>query len=932
MSKEVKRREFEIRDSLKDAGVKKIIAEIEDNGSNPKNIIVEHDKGDKRPIVIAVTRQWYGDTRETFKTLAEKYFIPEVVLQLERDIGAFHLQIFDEVAKEQEKQATEARQRAKEARARILSGLGEQPLPETESVITTISPWGDDHRPISVKQALYAPPGTMVTVQGQVVAKGKVHHMIEGGMYRCMRCHQLNPVIFERPLSPTDMIPEVWRDMCINCRKDHLEENSTAYRAATTLMFQRPKTISAIRIELMDTEALDEPDNLQVAMFDNDAKNVLVGEHAVISGRIYSLHTSVRGGLFYPVLYTHHVKYVNKETYELTDKDIERAGNFKKLATEEKDPKTGQPLGEENIIRRLVFAYGRQSVIDNELAREALLYCEASAEADRIGKGSTNQRRKRINVGIVGNPGVGKTKMARVILFHDERNRFESGQSASGKSITAIVSKEGEGTPMLRIGALPHAKEAVIAINELGEMSLDEQKHLQDSWEEGQFTINKYGVRATIRADAACVWTSNPKQGAVFSDDSPDAKISIEEIPVRKQLLDRTDYLIIIKPIKDLNERREFDRKRLDIERASPARKKILANYDECVKKHLMVAKQFYQPTLSEAAAEKLIEADVRIQVEREKASLSNIGSNRALDTLMRTTIVIARLKFKHEADENDANQAIEFYNKATAQIHASIVVPEDPAVLSCNLILFILQSESKGTAMSLKSLAEIACTRDPAVRWYLMQGPKNRLGDVSTNKRLKRVLELLENVGSGKIRRTKMQPAEFLWVGSSDHNTSNDKEHESGDALHADLADLADLNQTPDVRQKAPDEVQEKRKQSAENAASHDTEMSARSAESAITDNKELEEYKILKAMELAMLGYKDSKAQGNESGSLFTPYDTWYHLSATFPEREWNLDNVRKVIRQQIAKGRVITRQGDEPDRYYLSWRDNTNGGVQT
>ena len=72
-------------------------------------------------------------------------------------------------------------------------------------------------------------------------------------------------------------------------------------------------------------------------------------------------------------------------------------------------------------------------------------------------------------------------------------------------------------------------------------------------------------------------------------------------------------------------------------------------------------------------------------------------------------------------------------------------------------------------------------------------------------------------------------------------------------------------------------------------------------------------------------MLDYKDNKAQGRESGALFTAQDVWYHIGTMFPDKRWNMDKVRKAIREQVKKGRVMVRQGDEPDRYYLTWRDD-------
>jgi hypothetical protein len=70
-----------------------------------------------------------------------------------------------------------------------------------------------------------------------------------------------------------------------------------------------------------------------------------------------------------------------------------------------------------------------------------------------------------------------------------------------------------------------------------------------------------------------------------------------------------------------------------------------------------------------------------------------------------------------------------------------------------------------------------------------------------------------------------------------------------------------------------------------------------------------------VLRAMKLAALDYKEEeKATGKESGNLFTVYDVWYHIGIMFKDREWDIDKVRKVIEQQIKKGRVLTTHGDE------------------
>ncbi len=398
------------------------------------------------------------------------------------------------------------------------------------------------------------------------------------------------------------------------------------------------------------------------------------------------------------------------------------------------------------------------------------------------------------------------------------------------------------------------------------------------------------------------------------------------------------------------------------------AKLKIFENYDQYVKIHLMLARRC-KPTLSDAVLSMLTEADIRIQVEKQNRGIPNAGSHRALDTLVRLTRVIAKLKIKDEADVNDARRAINYYNSINSDIQTSIAVPEDPAVSAFNLILYILQNESNGLPVTLKSLAETACGRDPAVRWYLLQGTKNRLGNVSTNARLRRVKEMLENLSSNRIRRTNMEEAEFMWVGNNDgggpgkvqEQFQEEKENEGNEqrereeqesentTITPDATDATDTAVEPRRQQKSVEdniEDTENQKQDAEKTeryrkTSHHSQnlASAVSAVSAKTQNNWIEEekeerereYKILKAMKLARNKYSDEKALGKVGGTMFREQDVWYYLGTMFPRQEYDIERVRKVIQEQIRKRRVLTRQGDPPDIFYLTWSDDRQNQKQ-
>jgi DNA replicative helicase MCM subunit Mcm2 (Cdc46/Mcm family) len=966
-SAKVVRQEFTPRKSLRDEGIGKILGE----GLSPQSmrVTIEHSKGDKKPILIEIRDgKWYGDVRSKFATDAEMYFTTHIVVELEREIGGIVVNLVDEIIKDQERKAAEEVKLRQQqiAAAQIANdpqGLEhierlEGQLPETESIAAAVGDW---RRPISVKHANFARPNTIITVYGQIVAKGKLHSMIRGGNYRCGRCNGIQYIEYTRPSYPTDEeAPDTMRQMCRFCEEDNLEQGSQDYQRASTLHRVGMEDVRTVDIELMDTEAYDSVDTLTVKLFDKHAKDVKVGEYAIIRGKFYLVASSRNRRLYRGVLYAHDIKYTHQEEdREPTPEEVARVKRFVELTTKERpvviiDEKTGkkklgEPLGENNILNRLVFGYSRHRIVWNERIKEGLMYAETSAGPDVIGKNSENERRKRIQLGIVGNPGTGKSKKARSVSKHSQRNRYESAQGGSGKSFTAIVSKEGDqATPILRIGPLAHAKEAVIVMNELGEVPLEEQVHFQDAMEEGVFSIVRYGIQGTIRADAVVIWTANPKQGASFGD-----IISLDQMSnIRKQIIDRTDLLIVDKPIKDPKKRREFNHLRMELEKIEqnePTRWKILCNYDKYVALHIEVARRLARknglPKLTDEASDILEEADNRIQQQKDRSDVPNVGSNRSLDTLLRLSTVIAMLKLKNKIEIVDAQHAVEFYNEVYQDIQASVVVPEDPATHTANTMLFILQNESNGAAMTLKTLAELASGRDTTIKWYLYQGPKNKLGNVSTNKRLRRVKEILGNISPKKIKQTNKEETEFMWVGGTEIEGSTDTNEgniELGQYTGVDSGDSADRQKKVDGGQKqstSPDVQTNMSPHQGTIEANQSPQTkklgSAESARSAKDRNKPLEdnrEYKILKAMEMAMADYNSEKAAGKESGALFERFNLWGHLSASLPEELWNVERVDQIVDEQVKKGRVIKRQGDKPGRYYLNWRDNngnSNGG---
>ncbi len=87
--------------------------------------------------------------------------------------------------KEKEKKIAQAREGAKKAKSRMLTGAEDYFVPETESSATAV---GSELEPVSVKHALFAETNTVLTSHGIICCKGK---SLRNGQGRDVRMHEV---------------------------------------------------------------------------------------------------------------------------------------------------------------------------------------------------------------------------------------------------------------------------------------------------------------------------------------------------------------------------------------------------------------------------------------------------------------------------------------------------------------------------------------------------------------------------------------------------------------------------------------------------------------------------------------------------------------------------------------------------------------------
>ena len=319
-------------------------------------------------------------------------------------------------------------------------------------------------------------------------------------------------------------------------------------------------------------------DPLKVVVFDNDTIDVHdhLGEKVTINGNIRIISFPRKDTVSY--LYTETIEYESSHEIVITTHD---KAAIEKLVAVAKRRKM-------NVLDILGSMFA-PDIIGNNIIKQGMLLCALSTNKD--------ETQKKIHVLIIGDPGLGKSAVLRKSIELVPNSRYESAENSSGKSLTAIVEKDDE-SHILRTGPIPAAKGAICALNELGRMFFEDQKHLLSITQEQFFTINKHGINARIASPTAIIASANPINGE-WSDPE---KIDLDEIPAMKPLIDRFDLIFVTRNIRNEQVLRDYASKKLDL-----YARKVIPDYILYLQKYIEYSKRF-NPVLSKEAEHMLKE------------------------------------------------------------------------------------------------------------------------------------------------------------------------------------------------------------------------------------------------------------------------------------------------------------------------------------
>ncbi|HLF53559.1 MAG TPA: minichromosome maintenance protein MCM [Candidatus Nanoarchaeia archaeon] len=337
--------------------------------------------------------------------------------------------------------------------------------------------------------------------------------------------------------------------------------------------------------------------------------------------------------------------------------------SFEDLNISEEETKQILELAADPHLYKRLSKSIAQSVYGFDNIKEALiLQLFGGVKKVKSDGGST---RGDIHVLLVGDPGVAKSVMLKVISGIAPKGRYVSGKAATSAGLTASVVKDEflKGWS-LEAGAMVLANKGLVCIDEIEKMTEQDRSAMHEAMEQQTVSIAKANIHATLRAETTVLAAGNPKLGR-FDPFTPIP----QQIDISPALLSRFDVIFIMRDLPNKSQDEAIATHVLEEHSKTVIRDVI---EPKLLRKYISYSKQKVKPQLTDEAVEEIksFYVNLRNQSIRTDADIKPIPiTARQLEGIIRLSEAYARMRLSDKVKREDAKKAIEILKASLTQV-----------------------------------------------------------------------------------------------------------------------------------------------------------------------------------------------------------------------------------------------------------------------
>lgn len=334
-----------------------------------------------------------------------------------------------------------------------------------------------------------------------------------------------------------------------------------------------------------------------------------------------------------------------------------------------------------NTIERLAASIAPKIWGHSEIKKGILLMMVGGVHKSS----SSTKLRGDINMCIVGDPSTAKSQFLKFTESFAPRAIFASGKGSTAAGLTAAVHRDPDsGEYVLEAGALMYADQGICCIDEFDKMNERDRVAIHEAMEQQTISIAKAGIQATLNARASVLAVCNPRYGRYDPSKSFASNVNLPP-----PLLSRFDLLYTMQDeaVEDIDAKIAWHITGLHGPGAYKS-SEILTNTEEEnegeipfasesttpltldeLKLYIELAKRV-KPLIQDAAKHKLAQYYVGLRNGDAQSSKRSLRMTvRQLESLVRLSEAVARLKFSDFVDESHVEEAYNIFKASLLRL-----------------------------------------------------------------------------------------------------------------------------------------------------------------------------------------------------------------------------------------------------------------------